>query len=344
MMKRVFSILGNLGLGISLLGLLVVFVVLPLYGVSLAMVLSESMTPVLEMGGVIGFQKVDFSAVKVNDIIVFKLSGQDISVTHRVIEKIETEEGIGFKTKGDANEEPDPWIVRKGDFLGKVVFHIPWIGYANMLLRTRLGFFLVMGLPSAVALILILRDIWSKPKRTGRAEWRAKPDKFPAYLCLTVGLILVGVLWGMMVQNNQEKTLDSFARESQDPTQPAFLSEREVRNKGAFPLVISFFSEDEGVKFSQAYFWLSPGEQKSVKITGDSGEAKIKSGALLPLLPQETLYQLFCWNSQLGPLLIAGIPILPLTLIAFLVFWRVASKKPSLAERARQMKRRLSHG
>ena len=343
-MRKVFSILGNLGLGISLLGLLAVFVVFPLYGVSLAMVLSGSMNPVLETGGVIGFQKVDFSAVEVSDIIVFKLSGQDISVTHRVIEKIETEEGIGFKTMGDANEEPDPWIVKEGDFLGKVVFHIPWIGYANELLKTQMGFLLVMGLPAAVLLVLTLKGIWSEPKRTGRAKWREKPDRFPAYLCLTVGLILVGVLWGMMVQNSQERALSSFAKESQDSTQPAFLSEREVQNKGAFPLVISFFSEDEGVKFSQAYFWLSPGEQKSVKITGDSGEAKIRSGALLPFLPQETLYQLFCWNSQLGPLLIAGIPILPLTLIAFLVFWKVASKKPSLAERARPMKRRLSHG
>ena len=169
-----------------------------------------------------------------------------------------------------------------------------------------------------------------------------KTSQFPAYLSLLIGLVLIGVLGGMMAGNTQERTLGSFARESEEAGQTLYVSERNMQNKGILPLVICFYSEDKTVSFSEDYFRFSPGEQKTVEIVGYSEEAVVKTGGFLPLLPEEALHRLFSQDWRLAPFAAAAVWILPLSLIAFIILKRLSSE-PKLAQRAKLMKRRLSN-
>lgn len=343
-MKKAISTLANLALAISVLLLVAVLLAPSVLGLSLEPVLGGSMEPTIKTGALIAMEKTAPEEVQVGDIIGFKLEGMDTPVCHRVIEIVDTEEGVGFRTKGDANEDPDTWIVKPENLIGKVVFDLALVGYIAKFIKTPYGFGLLLGLPAIVIIALEFRSIFSpKPTRRKRLKFRQKSSQFPAYVIIIIGLILIGVLWGMMAGNTQEKTLASFAQKSEEANQPLYVSQRIMQNKGILPLVICLSSQDETVSFSENYFRLSPRRQKEIKISGDSDTAVIKTGAFFPLLPQKTLYQLFAWDSRFAPLIAAAIWIFPVTIITFLVLRGLCSR-PKLAQRAKYIKGILSHG
>ena len=68
----------------------------------------------------------------VGDIVTFKIPGSEKLLTHRVVEisAISDANGIGvIRTKGDANNVVDDWQLTDEDILGKIIFHIPYLGY-----------------------------------------------------------------------------------------------------------------------------------------------------------------------------------------------------------------------
>ncbi len=342
-MKKTLSILTNLALVICVLLLLAVLLAPSILHLSFNTVVSGSMEPTIKTGAMIATVKAAPAEIQVGDVIGFRVEGIDTPICHRVIEIVKTEGGIVFRTKGDANESPDTWVVKPENLIGRIVFHLSWIGYVAKFIKEPYGFGLMVGLPAVIIIGLEIKNLfWPKSIRRRRPRLMEKPSQFPAYLSLLIGLVLIGVLGGMMVGNTQERTLGSFAKESKSPDQSLYVSKRNMQNKGILPLVICLSSEDEAVSFSEAYFKLAPGRQKEVEIAGDSGEAIIKNGCLFPLLPKEILYQLFVWNSRFTPFVVAGVWIFPLTMAAFIVLKRL-SAKPKLAQRAKIMKRRLSH-
>lgn len=342
-MKKFLGILANLVLGICVLLLLATFLAPTFLGLTFNTILSGSMEPAIKTGAMTATSKVAPEKIKVGDVIGFKVEGIDIPVCHRVIEVVETEEGIGFLTKGDANEESDTWVVKPENLIGRVVFRLSWFGYVANFIKQPYGFGLLIGLPAVIIVAIEVKSIfWPKLSRRRRPRLTEKPSQFPAYFSLLIGLVLIGVLAGMMAGNTRERSLGSFTIESEENGQPLYVSERNMQNKGILPLVICLSSEDETVSFSEAYFKLPSGKQKEVEITGYSEEAIIKTGFFFPVLPAETLHQLFGWNSQLAPLVVAAVWIFPLTLIVFAILKRLGSK-PKLAERAKLLKRRLSY-
>jgi len=163
--KGLLKRLGNVILVFVILAL-VLGVLLPfLVGGKWVMILSGSMTPALEVGGLALTWPVDPATVKVDDIITYEApAGPDVMVAHRVMEVLDGE-SLGFQTKGDANEERDSYIVGAKDVIGKVRFHIPRLGYATGytrdLARTRLGFGLLLGIPGALIIAAEVRNILS---------------------------------------------------------------------------------------------------------------------------------------------------------------------------------------
>ena len=95
-------------------------------------VYTGSMEPAIPVGSVVVIKPVDPETLKIGDIICFQLS-QPTSITHRIINITDQ----GFITKGDANEDPDQWIVKKENVIGKAIFTIPYIGYLGYFVRTR---------------------------------------------------------------------------------------------------------------------------------------------------------------------------------------------------------------
>ena len=336
--------LANLALVIAVLLLVAVLLAPPLLGFSFEPILGGSMEPTIKTGALIAMEKAAPEEILVGDIIGFRVEGMDTPVCHRVIEIVDTEQGVGFITRGDANESPDTWIVKPENLIGRVVLDLAWLGYVAKFVKTPYGFGLLLGLPAMLIVALEARNIFSpKSSRRTRPKLRQKPSQFPAYLSIIIGLVLIGVLWGMMAGNTQEKTLASFAERSGEANQPLYVSQRNMQNKGNLPLVICLFSEDETVSFSENYFQLTPGKQKEIEINGDYESAVIKTGCLFPLLPQKTLYQLFSWDSRFAPLVAAAVWLFPITIIAFMVLKGLCSR-PKLAQRAKYIKGVLTHG
>ena len=117
-------------------------------------VFSGSMEPAIPVGGIVVIKPVDPETLKIGDIICFQLS-EPTSITHRIINI--TDEG--FITKGDANEDPDQWIVKKENVIGKAILTIPFIGYIGYFVRTPTGFILLILLPASAIIIMEIRNI-----------------------------------------------------------------------------------------------------------------------------------------------------------------------------------------
>lgn len=86
-------------------------------------------------------------------------------ITHRIHQVAED----GFITKGDTNEDPDQWTVRKEAIIGKALYTIPYIGYLGYFVRTPLGFILLIIIPATIIIITEIRNIITQPKK--------KPEK-----------------------------------------------------------------------------------------------------------------------------------------------------------------------
>jgi signal peptidase len=95
--------------------------------------------------------------LEVGDIITFLSSDPRLSniiVTHRIKAKYydATTNKYTFQTKGDANNGPDQNLVPHDKVMGKVLFSVPFIGYAVEFIKKPIGFLAVILIP-VVAII-----------------------------------------------------------------------------------------------------------------------------------------------------------------------------------------------
>ena len=122
--------------------------------------------------GVMVIKHVYPESLKIGDIICFKPS-QPTFITHRIINI--TDEG--FITK-DANEDPDQWIVKKGNIIGKAVFIIPHIGYIGYFVRTPIGFILLIVIPASLIIIMKITKIVKELRKQEQTSngWRKDGD------------------------------------------------------------------------------------------------------------------------------------------------------------------------
>ena len=120
----------------------------------LYVVRSESMKPAINMGDVVIAGPAGAgSGIKPGVIVTYE-SGKNL-ITHRVL----SNDGIILITKGDANEDPDPDPVQFSQVKSSYLFKIPYIGYVSSLVRTRLGWWLVIILPAVALIGFLIKDI-----------------------------------------------------------------------------------------------------------------------------------------------------------------------------------------
>jgi len=109
---------------LTLIGLTLVYVYPPLVGADFSYtIMGSSMQPTLHPGDLILINRAAPQQINVGDIIAVRLA--DRVFTHRVIEKRKGDQTILFKTKGDANEDPDPGYTSSTQIIGKVKLTIP---------------------------------------------------------------------------------------------------------------------------------------------------------------------------------------------------------------------------
>lgn len=181
-MKKLGSLLGNIILVVAILLLMFVLIVPLVFAGRVAIVLSASMEPEMPMGALAITMPVAPEEIAVGDIITFSpFWDPDVTVSHRVVE-ILTERGLAFRTKGDAREELDPWVVSGEEASGRVIFNIPYLGYlVNSILgyvRTWTGLVLLVVLPSLVIVGGTVRGIFgSRNPRQRRLDWLRKRQR-----------------------------------------------------------------------------------------------------------------------------------------------------------------------
>jgi signal peptidase I len=132
-------------------------------------VMSGSMEPKLKVGSLIFVKPA--ADYNVGDIISFK-SGKN-TVTHRLVEKKESDGQVTYLTKGDANNDVDPEATSKTNVVGKTFFNLPYVGYPIGYARTRTGFILLVIIPST---IIIYEELY-KIKAEISKKWASRRGK-----------------------------------------------------------------------------------------------------------------------------------------------------------------------
>ncbi|HZK24308.1 MAG TPA: signal peptidase I [Oscillospiraceae bacterium] len=85
-------------------------------------VASGSMEPALSTSTIIAVAKNNGTLYAPGDIITYKQDG--IYITHRIIE-LGYNKGFYYRTQGDANQDPDPGLIKHQEIFGQVVFTVP---------------------------------------------------------------------------------------------------------------------------------------------------------------------------------------------------------------------------
>lgn len=130
----------------------------PRFGWSVDAVFSGSMEPELKVGGVVITRPVEAEDIRIGDTITFYSPLSEKLTTHRVI-AIEAGSSSHFLTKGDANEDADPFVVAAQNVVGRVCFHIPYFGYVAQFVKTPLGLLVTIFLPGIVVIVMEARNI-----------------------------------------------------------------------------------------------------------------------------------------------------------------------------------------
>jgi len=121
----------------AIVAVVIIWFSLGLFAFHPTMVASGSMRPIMDVGDVAIVGKVPADIVKEGDIIQFRKG--KVNIMHRVVEIQEREDAKFFTTKGDANEDPDTDPVIPEQVIGRVMFNIPRIGWAAIVVK---GFFI----------------------------------------------------------------------------------------------------------------------------------------------------------------------------------------------------------
>ena len=129
------------------------------FGYSMLIVASPSMTGAIEAGDAIIIKNSDSYAV--GDMITYFPADESFSVTHRIVRM----EGDKFYTKGDANqsEDSDPVLIEQ--IVGKVAVKLDKVGYFIEWLRSPVGIIFAATFIVLLILIIVIED-----KRRGKTD------------------------------------------------------------------------------------------------------------------------------------------------------------------------------
>ncbi len=106
-----------------------------LMGYQIYNIVSGSMEPAIPVGSLVYAELVQPAEVQEGEIIVFYSGGS--AVTHRVVQNrlVEGE----FVTKGDANAQEDLNTIAYASLIGRVKYHIPFIGQLLVIYTNGVG-------------------------------------------------------------------------------------------------------------------------------------------------------------------------------------------------------------
>src|SRR3989344_4556772 len=154
--------------------LLVAFSAFPIPGnYELRVVRSGSMEPTIHTGSVVVVKPA--ASYAVDDIVMFEgglrdEDGKRVPVTHRVVSMHTEGRTTYYATKGDANEEADAGEITERSIFGKVLFSVPYVGYAVEAARQPYGFLAIILIPAAIVVWDQGANIYREVRKLKRAR------------------------------------------------------------------------------------------------------------------------------------------------------------------------------
>ena len=163
-MKKALSIFANVLAWIVLIFALLITImvfsssknngVAHLFGFMPMAVESDSMKPTFKQGDLIICKEIDdFNSIKENDVITFwtSIQGQRVKNTHRIVEILDEDGVVKYRTKGDNNPVNDEDVISQGAVIGRwTEVKLPFVGKVMDFLRTKKGFFICIVIPMAI--------------------------------------------------------------------------------------------------------------------------------------------------------------------------------------------------
>lgn len=147
-------------------------------------VLTDSMYPEIESGDLIICYQENPENIKEKDIIAFfDPAGNGTSiVSHRVIELVEEDDEIKWRTKGDANNTEDKLLVSQDDLVGVYQTRIPAVGNVAIFMQSSTGLIVCVILPIIllVGYDIIRRNMYEKSKKQDMDKLMAELEALKA--------------------------------------------------------------------------------------------------------------------------------------------------------------------
>jgi signal peptidase I len=148
------------------------------FGYQRYVITGGSMQGTYDRGSIVFDKAVPVSDLEVGDVITYSPpadTGIDGLVTHRIVSiRHHGEKGTSFRTKGDANESPDPWRFQLDQpTQARVAFSVPYLGFgiaALSLVQVRM---LVIGLPALLIAFVLIARLWRQAGEEARAQREA---------------------------------------------------------------------------------------------------------------------------------------------------------------------------
>ncbi len=162
---KLFSVLYYIFFGVvAVIGLLLVVSTFPITGnYKFFVVQSGSMEPAISTGSIVMVAPKE--SYKIGDVITFKnLANAKAPITHRVADMRVDKGNPLYITKGDANNASDAREIVHAEVMGKVLFHVPYVGYGVAVAKTPYGFAALIIIPAAIIIADETKKIWREIK------------------------------------------------------------------------------------------------------------------------------------------------------------------------------------
>jgi signal peptidase len=138
-----------------------VFILGYVLGCRAEIVLSGSMEPTINAGGLIVTRPISPEDIQAGDILTYtSASGREI-ICHRVV--FVEENPLRFFTQGDANKSPDPIPASPPQIIGIFCFQAPYLGYLLHFIRSP---------PILLGVITVFAAFIAVSERTG--SWKSR--------------------------------------------------------------------------------------------------------------------------------------------------------------------------
>jgi len=150
---------------VVMVAILLIFSAFPITGnYKLMIVQSGSMAPAIKTGSIVVVKPAD--DYKIGDVITFgPYSRTKAPTTHRIYDIKVVDNEPRYITKGDANNAPDQREISQREIVGKVLFSVPYVGFAVDFTKKPIGFMLIIIVPAVIIIYDEARKIFEEIRK-----------------------------------------------------------------------------------------------------------------------------------------------------------------------------------